>query len=113
MNLEKHLEGFKTKLSDRKEIHKEAHWIKRLLWVAAGILLVGAGLAMLVLPGPGLLVIAIGLAILALEFAWAEWLLHRALQGGLRVTTLLSLRRIILLLLLLAALSLVLFLLLS
>jgi hypothetical protein len=39
-----------------------------------------AGLAMLVLPGPGLLVTAIGLGLLALEFEWAERLLVRALH---------------------------------
>jgi hypothetical protein len=38
------------------------------------------GLAMLVLPGPGLLVIAAGLAMLALEFAWAERVLERTLD---------------------------------
>jgi tellurite resistance protein TerC len=36
-----------------------------------------AGVAMLVLPGPGLLVIAAALAILASEFAWAGHLLRR------------------------------------
>jgi uncharacterized protein (TIGR02611 family) len=35
------------------------------------------GLAMLVLPGPGLLVILASLAILASEFAWARHLLRR------------------------------------
>lgn len=46
----------------------------------AGVLLLGAsvlaiGVAMLVLPGPGVLVIPAGLAILALEFGWARrWL---------------------------------------
>jgi uncharacterized protein (TIGR02611 family) len=35
------------------------------------------GLAMLVLPGPGLLVILVALAILASEFAWARHLLKR------------------------------------
>jgi hypothetical protein len=34
---------------------------------------------MLVLPGPALLVIPVGLAMLALEFAWAERLLDRAI----------------------------------
>lgn len=33
---------------------------------------------MLVLPGPGLVAIAGGLAVLAVEFAWARRLLHRA-----------------------------------
>jgi hypothetical protein len=37
---------------------------------------------MLVLPGPAFLVIPIGLALLSLEFAWAEQLLERALEQG-------------------------------
>lgn len=37
--------------------------------VGAGVL--AAGLAMLVLPGPGILVIAVGFAILGTEYAWA------------------------------------------
>jgi uncharacterized protein (TIGR02611 family) len=36
-----------------------------------------SGVAMLVLPGPGLLVIVAALAILATEFAWARHLLRR------------------------------------
>lgn len=42
-----------------------------------GLAVMGAGLAMLVLPGPGILVVVIGLAILAREFAWAERTLDR------------------------------------
>ena len=37
---------------------------------------------MLVLPGPALIVIPIGLALLSLEFVWAEGLLERALVHG-------------------------------
>jgi len=37
-----------------------------------------AGIAMLVLPGPGWLAIFGGLAILATEFAWARWMLKHA-----------------------------------
>lgn len=36
-----------------------------------------AGLAMLVLPGPGILVIAVGFAILGTEYAWAAAALER------------------------------------
>ena len=99
MNLQDKLAAFEQKLQDRAEIHKEAHWIKRSLWAAGGFLLLGAGLAMLVLPGPGLLVIAIGLGILALEFAWADWLLRRGIRSGMRVGQLITLRRLVLLLL--------------
>ena len=49
--------------------------IKR-FWVgAAGGIVLAAGFAMLVLPGPAIVVIPLGLAILAVEFAWAKrWL---------------------------------------
>ena len=40
-----------------------------------GPLLILAGIAMLVLPGPGLVVIGLGLALLAAEYAWARHLL--------------------------------------
>lgn len=43
-----------------------------------GGLLTLAGLAMLVLPGPGLLALVAGLAILASEYAWARRHLDRA-----------------------------------
>ena len=38
----------------------------------AGPLVVLAGIAMLVLPGPGLVVITLGVALLALEYRWAR-----------------------------------------
>jgi tellurite resistance protein TerC len=38
---------------------------------------IGAGVALLVLPGPAFVVIPMGLAILGLEFAWARrWLVE-------------------------------------
>ncbi len=40
------------------------------------------GLVMLVTPGPAFVVIPIGLAMLALEFAWAERLLDSTLERG-------------------------------
>jgi UPF0716 family protein affecting phage T7 exclusion len=45
--------------------------------LVAGLMLVLAGLAMLVLPGPGLVTIILGLVVLATEFAWAHHLLGR------------------------------------
>jgi uncharacterized protein (TIGR02611 family) len=51
--------------------------------VGFGVLL--AGIAMLVLPGPGIVVIIAGLAILATEYVWAERMLaaakRRAIQA--------------------------------
>jgi hypothetical protein len=43
-----------------------------------------AGVAMLVLPGPGILVIALALAVLRGEFIWARRLLERMKQGARR-----------------------------
>ena len=66
------------------DLHSPVDWlrwiarsVKRLVVLAVGVAFVGAGLAMLVLPGPGVLVCVIGLVILATEFAWAERALDR------------------------------------
>lgn len=45
---------------------------KRLAVLVLGGAVLAAGIAMLVLPGPGVIVIIVGLAILGTEFAWAE-----------------------------------------
>jgi hypothetical protein len=51
---------------------------KRVAVTIAGFLVILAGAALLVLPGPGLLVIIAGLAILATQYVWAERLLKLA-----------------------------------
>ena len=51
---------------------------KRFFVLLIGVTVVGIGIALLVLPGPGILVMIGGLALLATEFAWAEGLLHKA-----------------------------------
>ena len=68
------------KLRDQKDRHRERNRIYRGVFVLAGFTLLLGGLAMLVLPGPAFVVIPIGLAILALEFTWAENLLEKALE---------------------------------
>jgi uncharacterized protein (TIGR02611 family) len=45
---------------------------KRMAVAVLGGALVVAGLAMLVLPGPGILVVVAGFAVLGTEFVWAE-----------------------------------------
>ncbi|MGY2700523.1 PGPGW domain-containing protein [Nocardioides sp. HB32] len=47
-----------------------------------GPVVVVAGVAMLVLPGPGLVVIALGMALLALEYDWARTVLAVAGRGA-------------------------------
>jgi uncharacterized protein (TIGR02611 family) len=67
-------------IRERRERHLERNRVLRIGFAVFGFVVVLAGLAMLVLPGPGLVVIAIGLGILALEFAWAERLLERTVD---------------------------------
>ena len=51
---------------------------KRFGVTIAGILVILAGVAMLILPGPGVAAILLGLWILATEYIWAERLLKKA-----------------------------------
>ncbi len=59
---------------------------KRVVITVVGGALVLGGLAMLVLPGPGILVVAIGFAVLGTEYAWAAIAFERtkktAAQAG-------------------------------
>jgi uncharacterized protein (TIGR02611 family) len=71
---------FVTKLRDQRERHRDRSKIVRVLYGVVGVTLLLAGLAMLVAPGPAFVVIPIGLAILSLEFTWAERLLDKSLE---------------------------------
>jgi len=56
---------------------------KRVVKIVVGFTLLAAGVAMLLLPGPGIVTIAIGLAILSAEFVWARrWLEHMKRHAG-------------------------------
>jgi uncharacterized protein (TIGR02611 family) len=70
------------KLHARREHHVTRSKLIRALYVVAGFTILVAGLIMLVTPGPAFVVIPIGLGILALEFAWAEAMLERAILKG-------------------------------
>jgi uncharacterized protein (TIGR02611 family) len=66
-------------------ITKAIHLTKRAVKIIVGFVVLGAGLVMLVTPGPGWLAIAVGLAILSKEFHWAERLLDRIKKQGIRL----------------------------
>jgi len=68
------------RLRDQRERHLERNVIYRVAFGLTGVIVLLAGIAMLVLPGPAFVVIPIGLAMLALEFAWAENMLEKALE---------------------------------
>ena len=67
------------KLHRRREAHQQKHPLLRAGVIVLGALVTLAGLVMTgPVPGPGFLVIPVGLALLALEFTWAEKLLEKA-----------------------------------
>jgi uncharacterized protein (TIGR02611 family) len=69
-----------VRLREQRRRHLGRSRFYRVPFALLGFTIVLVGIAMLVLPGPGLLVIAAGLAMLALEFAWAERVLERTLE---------------------------------
>lgn len=71
--------GWDEKLERWRERYQQKGRLFRAMWLISGAILVLCGAAMLVLPGPAFVVIPIGLAMLAMQFAWAEWMLEKAL----------------------------------
>jgi len=67
-------------LEDRRAAFRDRHVLYRSVFVVLGVAVTLAGFAMLVLPGPAIVVIPVGLAMLALQFDWAERALERAVD---------------------------------
>jgi Flp pilus assembly protein TadB len=67
------------RLEERRERHSGRSRTYRIAFAALAfaLLLAGVVLSLPLVPGPGLPLIAVALAMLALEFAWAERLLRR------------------------------------
>ena len=70
------------RLRARRDRYQRRGTVYKVAFVAIGVTVTVAGLAMVIFPGPAFLVIPIGLAMLALQFAWAERLLEKAIQRG-------------------------------
>jgi uncharacterized protein (TIGR02611 family) len=68
------------KLEARRADHIQRGLFYRILFAVAGVTVLLAGLVMLVTPGPAFVLIPIGLAMLSLEFVWAERMLDGALD---------------------------------
>ncbi len=71
------------RLQRRRDSYRERGLVYRIAWVTAAVIVIVAGLVLVVFPGPALVVIPIGLAMLSLEFAWAQRLLDTTLERGL------------------------------
>jgi uncharacterized protein (TIGR02611 family) len=70
----------RERLAERRAEHLRKGTFYRAVFAVAGGIVTLAGVAMLVTPGPAFVIIPIGLAMLALEFAWAERALDSALE---------------------------------
>jgi uncharacterized protein (TIGR02611 family) len=70
------------RLRAQRERHRRRPRPIRALYIVVGFTVLLIGLVMLVTPGPAFVVIPFGLAVLSLEFAWAERLLDKALEKG-------------------------------
>ena len=75
-------------------LHNPLEWIRlirtnfrRLVILIVGGVVLLAGVAMLVLPGPGIVVIIDGLVILDKEFTWAERTLDKAKEQASKATS--------------------------
>jgi uncharacterized protein (TIGR02611 family) len=68
------------RLEARRATHRERHPLFRLAFGLAGALITLGGVVMLVTPGPAFVLIPIGLAMLSMEFVWAERLLAKSLE---------------------------------
>jgi uncharacterized membrane protein YfcA len=75
----------RDRLRDRRARHRDRHVVLRTLVVLGGFATLAGGLALLVLPGPGIPLVVVGLGVLALEYAWAETALAKALEQSKRV----------------------------
>jgi hypothetical protein len=73
------------RLRERRARHRQRHILVRMLVALGGFVALFGGLALLVLPGPGIPLVVVGLGLLALEFKWAEAALARALAQAQRV----------------------------
>ena len=67
------------RLRERRERHARRSLAYRIAFAATGFAVVAGGivLSLPLVPGPGIPLVAAGLAMLALEFDWAERLLER------------------------------------
>ncbi len=72
------------------DVYERQGKVVRALWVAVAVLLVLAGLAMIVFPGPAAVVIPLGLSMLAAVFGWARRLLIRSVRTGVKAKRILE-----------------------
>jgi uncharacterized protein (TIGR02611 family) len=68
------------RLEAQRATHRDRHPLFRVAFGIAGALITLGGVVMLVTPGPAFVLIPAGLAMLSMEFVWAERLLGKSLE---------------------------------
>lgn len=68
-----------VRLGERLRAHPATSLGYRVVVTTVAVVVILAGVAMLVLPGPGIATILLGLAILGTEFPWAKRIVQRVL----------------------------------
>ena len=63
------------RLDQVRDVYDRHGVVFHIAWVAAAVLVILAGLAMTVFPGPAMVVLPLGVAMLAVVFSWARRLL--------------------------------------
>lgn len=74
------------RIDGARDIYRSHGTIFRWMWIAAGFVVVAAGLAMIVFPGPVTIVVPLGLIMLAAVFGWARTALLRTVTYGQRAS---------------------------
>ncbi len=76
------IDRLQQRMERERESYADRGRVFRVAWVLAAVIVLVAGIAMMVFPGPAFIVIPIGLAMLSFEFAWAGWVLDTGLEHG-------------------------------
>jgi uncharacterized protein (TIGR02611 family) len=71
-------------LDGAQGIYEDHGKVFRAMWILVGVVVVAAGLAMIVFPGPVTVVVPLGLAMLAAVFGWARRLLLVSVDKGMQ-----------------------------
>jgi uncharacterized protein (TIGR02611 family) len=82
MGSEPHRLTLVERLRAQRARHRRRPRVIRALYIVVGFTVLLLGIIMLITPGPAFVVIPFGLALLSLEFAWAERLLDKAIEKG-------------------------------
>lgn len=70
------------RIDQLRDVYQRHGKVFRVAWVAAGFVVVLAGVAMIVVPGPVTVVVPAGLVMLSVVFGWARSALLKSVDAG-------------------------------